>query len=1276
MANMLSLNGAQPQKQVRFSPIYTGRWFQGLYTNRSPLRMGGLNWITEKFYGGQNDALIDGLNTEISNRLTLQRRPGNPSFPGSATFNNVDRFESFRLFGTNTEQIDVMIDEAGALYTSLTTRTLVFTKSSGAGQTFMQSVGNSLYFGNGVDQKKWLQSLTVWASGATWNGPSTPFLTTFLTDSNGNIQQLIAAVLTISHVQVAGTTLTITCTAGQIASTGLVIGDSIFFQDVTTTTVLNNTTVVVTNISGNTFQAVTALGATNVADTGKAIITVGRTPTSKTGAHPTWSTVVLAPSATDWPINPNQLTVDGTALWVTRSLAVGGVQQSGLFNWGIAAPTQKLSPSIGGTQGAWAANTYYSPDSVIIDSNGHIQQVTTGGVSGAGSHPAWANSVGVTTADGSVTWTCFQTANLTWAAHTQYAPGQYVIATAGGASCLFKLQPIQVSEIIQQPGSPQPHTSTGDYVNLYFYDTSANSNPGQFTPNPATTGAASAHVKVNSLLFNVINSGVNPNIQPIQNDTLNQSGEITGNTNPWAGANQRWSMVVLCSLNVSQSLFNATGGQLSIVITHDDGMYFGMDGGASLVSGPNVDPGNGGSNPGTTALNAYPTMGGNNANTSINGNKVFVDTYVVQVPAAGQFNCEFDFYQWEDQQCFFVQIQGYTPIPIANATNLATMTTAPLWPAFNTAPAPAYPSVTEQSSFGSFIQGGGMIWANQGPVTDFVWAASKNFHLSSQNQITDPNGNFQFPYRTGYTGSTQTNAWQTALNALTNDPNPNLIWINQGPNNGGTAVGPLSTFNGGWSYGIALVNTLDNTVSNIGPLTSPTALSQTGNFIGATAIGFPAGSGLPAPAQIDPQADYVAIFRTTDGQSVPFLIPGTGNSVYTLPLNEYLEFGYNDITPDTGLNNLISAPIGGENTPPLPGAINLTFHLNRIFFSVGNVVYWTSGPDTPVGNGVNGVAPENFDEFPSLVKRLIPTSVGLFVFTVSDMYLIPGQGTANNPIMSGQPFLQGVGILSYNAVGVNGSIVGFFTTDGQFLILDPSAGTVYAGHAIGDKLRQSNGQPGTNWNPANVYVTWHVNGEDQAWYVSDGQLGWYRMCPTPAPESPGITWSPFAAIVGGCKAVQSIETSPGHHDLLLGPTGSGVILERSSSLSVFTDNAATYPAYAIIGSIVLVNPGQVAEVQFITTDAVRVGTPLTLGILLDEAFPYYTLPFETLKTWETDPTSRPKSRSVLGQRFYLSDNPGVTALCRHMQVKIQWVQEAAQNELLSISVFGGFFQES
>jgi hypothetical protein len=110
---------------------------------------------------------------------------------------------------------------------------------------------------------------------------------------------------------------------------------------------------------------------------------------------------------------------------------------------------------------------------------------------------------------------------------------------------------------------------------------------------------------------------------------------------------------------------------------------------------------------------------------------------------------------------------------------------------------------------------------------------------------------------------------------------------------------------------------------------------------------------------------------------------------------------------------------------------------------------------------------------------------------------------------------------------------------------------------------------------------------------------------------------------------------------------------------------------------VLAQPGQIAVVSFIATDSVKVGTPLVLGIIMDEAVPYYTGAFNILKSWESDPPGLKTSKSFFSQRFYMSDLTGQDdeAACRHCQMKVEWAQENAPNELISLTIFGSYLQE-
>ena len=173
----------------------------------------------------------------------------------------------------------------------------------------------------------------------------------------------------------------------------------------------------------------------------------------------------------------------------------------------------------------------------------------------------------------------------------------------------------------------------------------------------------------------------------------------------------------------------------------------------------------------------------------------------------------------------------------------------------------------------------------------------------------------------------------------------------------------------------------------------------------------------------------------------------------------------------------------------------------------------------------------------------------------------------------------------------------------------------------------------------------------------------------------------MASIQGGFSCVQSVETTPGTHTLLLGPRGffgnppfpnPGPILQRD--YSTYEDNGSAYPAYAILGSMVLAQPGQIALVESFTTDSVLVGTPITLAIQLDEIAPLSAGYFEPLLQWVADPTELSPSKSIYAQRFYLSQTQ-MPAACRHLQLQINFGSDTVRNELLSLSAFGAFEQE-
>lgn len=537
----------------------------------------------------------------------------------------------------------------------------------------------------------------------------------------------------------------------------------------------------------------------------------------------------------------------------------------------------------------------------------------------------------------------------------------------------------------------------------------------------------------------------------------------------------------------------------------------------------------------------------------------------------------------------------------------------------------------------AFVTDGTVLWVNTG--ASLVWATiGPNTLVSLDTTIVGDNGYLENIVYAGKSGSTEP-MWPSVPGQGTVDGTAQ--WIT------GNVYSAPNT--GVWLYAYSWGNSVTGNVTNASPLSLPFSLPADSL---ATVSGI---------ASDNEQYDQIWIWRTVQGGSVLFFdamipSPGPGQS-----------WSYNDTNPDTSLDELIEAPIDDDNDPPPVGLGEMTYHVGRIWGAVNNFVYYSTGPDVTAGNGNEAWSPSNIFVFPSSVARLFPTATGLIVFTSSDVYII--QGTTPSSFFAA-PYVQNYGLVSYDAFAVNGSIVYMYTSDNQVVTFDPNSGASEIGSPIGDQFGPGNGT-GT-FNPTSTRVTWHVAGsQDKGLYVSDFQGTWWRMDPTPSPET-GFTWSPKAQIVGGFSAVQSVETSPGTHQLLLGPQTSGPILTRD--YSVYSDNGSAYNAFAVLGSLVLAQPGQIAMVESLTTDSEAIGTPITLAVQLDEIAPVTSGMFEALTSYVPDPTELEPSVSLYAQRFYLSQTQQ-PAVCRHLQIQINWGMDTVKNELLSLSLFGNFEQE-
>lgn len=139
VSNLEKLRGGKP------APLTTRRFFSGLFTLRSPLNEPGDGSSTryyEAIAGAKSDALLGGLNMEVSNKNTLVTRPGFSLFHNDATSTAIGVYSAVMPAGTS-----VLYDNTTDITTS-PSLTIYIKPSSAVGQhTRMLTVGNYTFLG-------------------------------------------------------------------------------------------------------------------------------------------------------------------------------------------------------------------------------------------------------------------------------------------------------------------------------------------------------------------------------------------------------------------------------------------------------------------------------------------------------------------------------------------------------------------------------------------------------------------------------------------------------------------------------------------------------------------------------------------------------------------------------------------------------------------------------------------------------------------------------------------------------------------------------------------------------------------------------------------------------------------------------------------------------------------------------------------------------------------------------------------------------------------------
>lgn len=437
----LQVAGAQIQPSSA-APLHTNEFFTGMWTQGSPFGPGAVPYLYQKFYSASRyDRLIGGMNVEVTTRLTLGRRFGNSVYnPGP--FPPINRFFPFRTFTQAQGEVIRLLASCdpptggtqGTVreVTGPGTNMVLQTKDPAAGRTSFVSVGNEVFWGDGVSTKKWLLSKLAWKANTAFNAGD------FIVDTNNNIQVAIGAWIgNIANIQVTPYTQTVF---------GLhVIGQNVdLFFDPTTPLPSNLKSISLTLAGLTTVGGIN--GMTVVANVKSAVqveffvpnsvIIIGGVPygpetgTASTGTGITGSTQPV------WVSVTGGITRDpaGGAQWVCRGSAV--------TDWGsdgpTTAPTVTQAPAPG-LYNRWAASTWYAPLFVIVDSNGNLEQLTTSGKTGAAA-PAWNITVGGVTNDNTAKWTNMGPG--TWPASTAVAVGKLIVVTYSYFITITKNQPV------------------------------------------------------------------------------------------------------------------------------------------------------------------------------------------------------------------------------------------------------------------------------------------------------------------------------------------------------------------------------------------------------------------------------------------------------------------------------------------------------------------------------------------------------------------------------------------------------------------------------------------------------------------------------------------------------------------------------------------------------------------------------------------------------------------------------------------------------------------
>lgn len=1189
-------------------PIFIGKFFTGLYTNRNPLNEGAVTDIYSKFYqANRNDSIIDGLNTELSPRMTLIRRYGSSQYNAN-TFNPINSFQNFFPFQTGVgESIIVLADTATDVrVVSNGQNSLLYTKSLGSTTSTSVNTAGSGTNGGGV--------------GPTWTSPN-----------NITSPSSYANVSVTTSIFSSPPSQPLLAENFSFATSGSLVNTQLNFQYYYTTSgsgIANGSATVQLLRAGVPYGAPQNISLP---------IGGGGSSVSPITTSLTFPIAGLTYTDVNNSLFGFQVTVT-SGFHVTTNVFVRKGQLSVSYQNVVSLPGGKMRSQqqlntlymVDGVNAkqwvwfpAWQANFSYtqlqsSPDpaNTILDANNNIE-VSVG----------YAVAVTSTAASGGTL-----AVNYTGSAVVTIGDSWTFVGLGKATGLNF----ITVTVLSTGAGSFTAATNLSDYTTLAEINGLAFKN-GMAGATGATAPTFGTTVGSTTLDNTVgwINKGNAVEIMGITGPQTAPTVSLSPYTpiNPATGAlYSSWVANTFYWKSVPVILQSGNVWQLTQAGTTANSVP-GFGGGVGTVQVDNTAQW---TNQGSATRIVSTAYALNRA--------IRVDTSKTQIDGKGN-----------PVTNYFSSLMVATTAGTTSATPTAAISWNTSTGATNQDGSVVWTVVTTVPQ-GSSSYSSPILDRN---TTTSGSAVGNNQIVTLVNQIDDVDsggaGYLQaISSRWGVSNSSAP-TWVDATGSVTIEATTELAWICGGP------ISPTNT--GAWSYAYSFINSVTGDESTASPLSLPIVLAagEEVSVIGATTT-------QPGIDTIGIYRTTQGPSASTTGGTPFFLneIPMPNATTW-----EYLDASPDPGNPGSILNVEITASgyvfSGGlatnVNDPPPTGITNLTAHCGYLWGFVGNILYYNTGPDVTVGNGGSSWDALNFYEFPGVGYRAISTNFNgstLFVFTSAGMYSIPGQGTVSNPFGQQQVVAPNISVLSYDAFTQDGSTFYVYTADRNLLSMDVNAGFSDVGEPIADLLDEID--------PGNCQLAFYVNNTDRALYISDMETGWYRLAAVAAPET-GFLWAPKAEIVGGISAIGSVTTAPGNNSLLIGPEVSGLILQRDRS--VFSDNNQKYSAFATIGNIVLAHPGTMATVRFIAIDALKNGNKPTIGFLADEFLGYPTTPpFSVLTASSDDPPKLDASKTLYALRYWLFQNND-PFWARHILVKFDFGVSDTPDELFSYTIYGG-----